>query len=174
MKQGKVMSAIWEVTRRRWPYLVLLLAGLLLVWLGFAAHYSFSVEQFKARDLSEESIRVTFGRLQSMMVGCGILLIVATPLLYLFRHRLAELVVPIFHSGDDFYADKGRKRKAFDLFWISFLGLFLEMLIIRWLSTEFRLFAYFKNRRCWRHSRAWALASHWCAEERTSSLSHCL
>lgn len=88
---------------------------------------------------------MAFGRLQGMMVGCGILLIVATPLLYLFRHRLAELIVPIFRSGDDFYADKGRKRKAFDLFWISFLGLFFEVLIIRWLSTEFRLFAYFKN-----------------------------
>ena len=28
---------------------------------------------------------------------------------------------------------------------VSFLGLFLEMLMIRWVSSEIRIFAYFKN-----------------------------
>jgi hypothetical protein len=28
---------------------------------------------------------------------------------------------------------------------VSFLGLFLEMLVIRWASSEVRVFAYFKN-----------------------------
>ena len=37
------------------------------------------------------------------------------------------------------------KRNTFDLFLISFTALFLELLIIRWLSTEVRIFAYFKN-----------------------------
>lgn len=37
------------------------------------------------------------------------------------------------------------RRDAFDLFLISFLALFLELAIIRWLSTEVRIFAYFKN-----------------------------
>lgn len=37
------------------------------------------------------------------------------------------------------------KTVLFDLFLISFLGLFFEILIIRWLSTEVRLLAYFKN-----------------------------
>jgi hypothetical protein len=37
------------------------------------------------------------------------------------------------------------KMVLFDLFLISFLGLFFEVLIIRWLSAEVRLLAYFKN-----------------------------
>lgn len=37
------------------------------------------------------------------------------------------------------------RKDAFDLFLISFLALFLELAIIRWLSTEIRIFAYFKN-----------------------------
>jgi hypothetical protein len=28
---------------------------------------------------------------------------------------------------------------------VSFLGLFMEMLLIRWVSSEIRIFAYFKN-----------------------------
>jgi len=31
------------------------------------------------------------------------------------------------------------------LFWISFLSLFLELLLIRWVGTEIRIFAYFRN-----------------------------
>ena len=31
------------------------------------------------------------------------------------------------------------------LFWVSLLGLFLEMALIRWVSTEIRIFAYCKN-----------------------------
>ena len=37
------------------------------------------------------------------------------------------------------------KRDAFELVLISLLALFLELAIIRWLSTEVRIFAYFKN-----------------------------
>ncbi len=37
------------------------------------------------------------------------------------------------------------KKNSFELFLISFLALFLELAIIRWLSTEVRIFAYFKN-----------------------------
>jgi len=32
-----------------------------------------------------------------------------------------------------------------ELFWLSVLSLFCELLIIRWLATEIRIFAYFKN-----------------------------
>lgn len=38
-----------------------------------------------------------------------------------------------------------RQRQCFDLLLISFVALFLELAIIRWLSTEIRIFAYFKN-----------------------------
>ncbi len=37
------------------------------------------------------------------------------------------------------------RMATIDLFLVSFLGLFFEILIIRWLSTEVRLFAYYKN-----------------------------
>jgi len=37
------------------------------------------------------------------------------------------------------------QRGYFDLLLISFIALFLELVIIRWLSTEIRIFAYFKN-----------------------------
>ncbi len=36
-------------------------------------------------------------------------------------------------------------RKTWELFLISFISLFVELLIIRWLSSEIRIFAYFKN-----------------------------
>src|SRR3989338_3674013 len=35
--------------------------------------------------------------------------------------------------------------RSFDLFLISAIALFAELLIIRWLSVEMRVFAYFKN-----------------------------
>lgn len=37
------------------------------------------------------------------------------------------------------------RHAAFQLFLVSLLSLFCEMLVIRWLSTEIRIFAYFKN-----------------------------
>jgi SAM-dependent methyltransferase len=37
------------------------------------------------------------------------------------------------------------RKDALDLFLISLLALFLELAVIRWLSTEVRIFAYFKN-----------------------------
>ncbi len=36
-------------------------------------------------------------------------------------------------------------RRHLSLFWVSCLGLFFEMLLIRWLSSEIRIFAYFHN-----------------------------
>jgi hypothetical protein len=128
--------------RKKWPYLVLFLAGLLLVLLGLVSRYSFEVEQFRARDLSEEFIRGAFADLQSVITGFGILMMLAVPLRYLFRAQLSKALDRFLRTDGDFYADKGTKRKAFDLLLISFLGLFFEMLVIRWLSAEFRLFAY--------------------------------
>jgi len=37
------------------------------------------------------------------------------------------------------------RKRAFELFLISLLSLYFELLIIRWLSSEIRIFAYFKN-----------------------------
>ena len=40
---------------------------------------------------------------------------------------------------------KEQSKQDFQLFWVSVLLLFLELLIIRWLSAELRIFAYFHN-----------------------------
>jgi len=37
------------------------------------------------------------------------------------------------------------KRQDWKLFLLSVIALFLELAIIRWLSSEIRIFAYFKN-----------------------------
>lgn len=46
------------------------------------------------------------------------------------------------------YLREGNKNffaEFMKLFWISFLGLFLEILLIRWLAAEVRLFGFFNN-----------------------------
>ncbi len=37
------------------------------------------------------------------------------------------------------------KRAVFDLFLISALGLFIELIFIRWVASEIRVFAFYKN-----------------------------
>jgi hypothetical protein len=39
----------------------------------------------------------------------------------------------------------GPSNRTWAIFWISVLGLFLELMLIRWLSTEIRIFAYLQN-----------------------------
>ena len=38
-----------------------------------------------------------------------------------------------------------RSRTDLTIFWISLLGLYLELLFIRWIGTEIRIFAYLQN-----------------------------
>jgi spermidine synthase len=38
-----------------------------------------------------------------------------------------------------------KSRSGLAIFWISVLGLYLELLLIRWVSTEIRIFAYLQN-----------------------------
>ncbi len=38
-----------------------------------------------------------------------------------------------------------RSRANLAIFWISLLGLYLELLFIRWIGTEIRIFAYLQN-----------------------------
>jgi len=143
-RRGDV-RVLWNVIRGKWSYLLLFLAGLLLILLGVASRYSLAAERIRAQDLSEDVIMTAFGLLQMAAIGFGILVMLAASLLRLFRGKFPEASGRLFRTGEDSYADKGMKLKAIDLFLISFLGLFFEMLVIRWLSEEFRLFAYFKN-----------------------------
>lgn len=139
------MSDLLSTARRKWPYLVLFVTGLCLVFAVLASRYSSGTDKARLRDLSEEAISGAFARLQMTALGVGILLTLAAPFLYLSQHHLSRAYDHFFCVTEDFYANKGTKRKALDLFLVSFLGLFFEMLVIRWLSEEFRLFAYFKN-----------------------------
>ena len=50
-------------------------------------------------------------------------------------------------------------RMTFAVFLISVLGLFLELLLIRWVSTEIRIFAYLQNTSSWSASSASAWAA---------------
>src|SRR5208282_177668 len=46
-------------------------------------------------------------------------------------------------SGDEGYL--GPSNRTWAIFLISVLGLFLEMLLIRWIGTEIPIFAYLQN-----------------------------
>jgi spermidine synthase len=130
---------------RSWLYPALCLVGIFILALGLASRGSLTPDQFLARDVSEESMAEAIAALQMALVGCGLVLIVAAPALYLLRDEVSKAVRAVFRPQGDFQARQGVTATGVDLFLISFLGLFFEMLAIRWLSEEFRLFAYFKN-----------------------------
>src|SRR5580692_5035098 len=46
---------------------------------------------------------------------------------------------------DDFARLGFAKKSTFALFLVSVLGLFLELMLIRWIGTEIRIFAYLQN-----------------------------
>jgi hypothetical protein len=131
--------------RRWWPYLALLLVGLLLVGLGLVPQWSFSEQQLRQSDPSRAFSGEGLHSLRVAVICGGLALVFAAPVLRVLGSRISGALDAAFRSRDDFYADKGVKTRAIDLFLVSFLGLFFEMLAIRWLSEEFRLFAYFKN-----------------------------
>jgi len=130
---------------RSWFYPALCLVGFFILALGLASGGSLTPDQFEARDVSEESMGDAAAALQMALVGCGSVLILSAPALYLLRDRVSKAVHAVFCPQDEFYARRGVTARGVDLLLISFLGLFFEMLVIRWLSEEFRLFAYFKN-----------------------------
>jgi spermidine synthase len=49
------------------------------------------------------------------------------------------------HGIDDESARLGPPNRTWTLFLVSALGLFLELLLIRWIGTEIRIFAYLQN-----------------------------
>ena len=62
-----------------------------------------------------------------------------------FGQKVLKHLSAALREYDDFHGTRSGNERAIDLFLVSFLGLFFEILIIRWLSTEVRIFAYFKN-----------------------------
>src|SRR3954465_8049408 len=47
--------------------------------------------------------------------------------------------------GCDDFARLGPANRTLTLFLVSVLGLFLELMLIRWIGTEIRIFAYLQN-----------------------------
>src|SRR6266404_3640250 len=47
--------------------------------------------------------------------------------------------------GHDDFARFGPANRTLTLFLVSVLGLFLELMLIRWIGTEIRIFAYLQN-----------------------------
>ncbi len=139
------MRVLGRAARERWPWLALAVAGLLLIVLGLASRQSFTIDQLGIRELTEDSVRGASARLESAIIGLGAFLVLVSLLSYLLHDQLYNVIDRVLRPADDFYAGQSPRQKALDLFLISFLGLFLEMLVIRWLAAEFRLFAYFKN-----------------------------
>ncbi len=60
-------------------------------------------------------------------------------------NHVFQRTAALFGSFKDYYVHIGGFNKSLDLFLVSFLGLFFEILLIRHLSTELRIFAYYKN-----------------------------
>jgi len=52
-----------------------------------------------------------------------------------------------------------RPNLTLSIFLISVVGLFLELLLIRWVGTEVRLFAYLQTPFSWSASWAWGWAA---------------
>ncbi|MFQ5530313.1 MAG: hypothetical protein ACE5FP_08190, partial [Gemmatimonadota bacterium] len=48
-------------------------------------------------------------------------------------------------TGPDVGSARAASRRDLAVFWVSVLGLYLELLLIRWIGTEIRIFAYLQN-----------------------------
>jgi hypothetical protein len=87
----------------------------------------------------------TIRLLQVALIACGILLMAMSVVLYRFGHQVIQAITNVLQLESQLLEHTPNTMATLDLFLVSFLGLFFEILIIRWLSTEVRLFAYYKN-----------------------------
>lgn len=77
---------------------------------GARSLYTVPVEQSAVRDVSEQVLRRAFSYLQRAILGLGVLVMLAAPLLFFHRNRLSQVASRILHPPVDFYADKGARR----------------------------------------------------------------
>src|ERR1700758_158649 len=98
-----------------------------------------------------ESLRENFARLDFQIAFCLTLLIGLFACLYTFsfyRNESArgwKLKLPGWTAAFEFSLDTLGGFKYSGLILSSVLGLFLELLMIRWMSSEVRIFAFLKN-----------------------------
>src|SRR5258708_38433444 len=72
-----------------------------------------------------------------------VLLVVVLTVAYRKRHLLATWIDSL---GRYFTPEPEQRGSAnWRLFWVSFAGLYVEIMLIRWMGTEVRVFAYFQN-----------------------------
>jgi hypothetical protein len=125
-----------------------------LVLVGFVvavAGFILTPDVFKATLPTDEAARLTVDVvstlrwLQVTLIVSGVLLIALGVILYRFGRQGLNAMTSLLQLESQLLEDTPNRLAVFDLFLISFLGLFFEVLIIRWLSTEVRLFAYYKN-----------------------------
>ena len=72
-----------------------------------------------------------------------VLMVVVLTFAYRKRHLLATWIDSL---GRYFTPEPdGQTSVNWRLFWVSFAGLYVEIMLIRWMGTEVRVFAYFQN-----------------------------
>ena len=118
--------------------------GCVLILLGIMLRPSFlGLPHAEPFTMSRELRNVR--ALRVALVSVGFLMVLLAVVARESGGRLLKRLISALKGCDDFYDTKSNTERAIDLFLVSFLGLFFEILIIRWLSTEVRIFAYFKN-----------------------------
>ena len=79
-----------------------------------------------------------------LVLGGGLALLVLGGLAAIFRRRLGEAMAPTDEEGDD-PAGKLPVSPTLALFLISFVVLFVELTLIRYCSSQIRIFSFYKN-----------------------------
>ena len=132
---------------KRIALLSMLLFGVLTASAGFLLTPGF----FRANLTADEVAKLTddivsaIKIIQAGLVVSGVLLIALAAILYRFGQPISQWIKSGLQLESQLLESTPSRHATFDLFLVSFLGLFFETLIIRWLSTEVRLFAYYKN-----------------------------
>ncbi len=118
--------------------------GCVLILLGIILRPSFlGLPPAEPFAMSRELRNVRSLRL--LLISAGFLMASLAAVVRESGGRLLKRLISALRDCDGFYDTRSSSERAIDLFLVSFLGLFFEILIIRWLSTEVRIFAYFKN-----------------------------
>lgn len=135
------------MTAKRIALWGLLLAGAGIAAAGFILTPDFLKANLPADEVGKltDDVISTVRLFQTILIACGILLMAVSVVLYRFGHQVLQAITNIPQLENPLPESTPNTMATLDLFMVSFLGLFFEILIVRWLSTEVRLFAYYKN-----------------------------
>lgn len=119
-------------------------SGCVLILLGIILRPSV-ISSHNADPISNPSGFRIAQNVRGAIILTGFTLALFAAIMREYGSRLKRRFFYILRKYNDFHGTRSEREREIDLFLISFLGLFFEILIIRWLSTEVRIFAYFKN-----------------------------